>query len=827
MANFIVTNLNDSGAGSLRGILAVANSDVAADTITFAAGLSGGTLVLTSGQLNISNDVTISGDVNGDNKADITISGNNAMRILNLSGSATDGVLKSLALTAGNAGGGAGGAIYAEYGTLTISDTSITNSSANWGGAIRGYKAQINIVNSLIANNGGNITGGGLSLIDSKAGSSIIQTTIYANSCNGDGGGIYINNATASNFSIIESTITNNHSDADGGITARGGGIAIVNGEYVNLSLFGNVIAGNTFYDGSFPSDVTGTIFTAENNAFGTTPALITNGIGNIFNVPVGLGELLDNGGTVLTRSPLDGSVLIATGNNAALPLDTFDVNHNGNVSEILPTDGRGGLRIVGGTVDIGAVEQIINETIRGTAGNNNIIGGLGTDNLSGLDGDDTINGGAGADTLNGGTNTAVGDTLTYVNSALSVTVNLALNTASGGDAQGDIFSNFENVTGSSLNDQLTGSAAANVLSGGAGDDLLVGGLGADKLDGGDDSDIADYRASTGTNVSVNLLADTASGGHAQGDTLDNIENLFGSFTQRDILIGNSDNNILKGFGGIDSLQGGDGDDFIEGGADGDAISGGAGVNDWASYRDSTVGTVSINLLTAVHSGGDAQGDTLFFIENLEGSLTKRDILIGNIVANRIIGNGGVDTIQGGDGNDFIDGGTGGDSLSAGAGIDTVSYEKSTAGVTVNLNVALQVSAGDANGDSLFFFENVIGSNGVDTITGNIVSNRITGGAGADTLNGALGSDYLTGGADADTFRFSDLSFGSDTIMDWQDGVDKISIALPLETSFAGLTFTGNGTASVIVKGFNGSGSSLTVKADAAFTLDAGDFVFV
>jgi hypothetical protein len=747
MANFIVTNLNDSGAGSLRGILAVANSDVAADTITFAAGLSGGTLVLTSGQLNISNDVTISGDVNGDNKADITISGNNAMRILNLSGSATDGVLKSLALTAGNAGGGAGGAIYAEYGKLTISDTSITNSSANWGGAIRGYKAQINIVNSLIANNGGNITGGGLSLIDSKAGSSIIQTTIYANSCNGDGGGIYINNATASNFSIIESTITNNHSDADGGITARGGGIAIVNGEYVNLSLFGNVIAGNTFYDGGFPSDVAGTIFTAENNAFGTTPASITNGIGNLFNVSnVGLGELLDNGGTVLTRSPLDGSVLIAAGNNAALPLDTFDVNHNGNVAEILPTDGRGGLRIVGGTVDIGAVEQIVNETIRGTAGNNFIVGGLGTDKLSGLGGDDTISGGAGADVIDGGV-----------------------------------------------------------------------GLG----------DTADYRTSTGTNVSVNLLADTASGGHAQGDSLDNIENLFGSLLQRDILIGNTGNNILKGFGGVDSLLGGDGDDFIEGGADADTINGGAGAGDTASYRDSTVGTVSINLLTAVHSGGDAQGDTLFFIENLEGSLTKRDILIGNIVANRIIGNGGVDTIQGGDGNDFIDGGTGGDSLNAGAGIDTLSYEKSTAGVTVNLNVALQVSAGDANGDSLFFFENVIGSNGVDTITGNIVSNRITGGAGADTLNGALGSDYLTGGADADTFRFSDLSFGSDTIMDWQDGVDKISIALPLETSFAGLTFTGNGTASVIVKGFNGSGSSLTVKADAAFTLDATDFLFV
>jgi Ca2+-binding RTX toxin-like protein len=391
-------------------------------------------------------------------------------------------------------------------------------------------------------------------------------------------------------------------------------------------------------------------------------------------------------------------------------------------------------------------VEQRIDETIRGTAGNNFIVGGLGTDTLSGLGGDDIISGGAGADAIDGG----------------------------------------------------------------------VGG-----------SDTADYRTSTGTNVSVNLLADTASGGHAQGDSLDNIENLFGSLLQRDILIGNTGNNILKGFGGIDSLQGGDGDDFIEGGADADAINGGAGAGDTASYRDSNTGQVSINLLTNVHSGGDAQGDSLFFIENLEGSLTKRDILIGNIVANRIFGNGGVDSIQGGDGNDFIDGGTGGDSLNAGAGQDTVSYEKSSVGVTIDLNVALQASLGDANGDSLFFFENVNGSNGVDNIKGNFAANTLRGGLGADTLNGGTGSDTLVGGADADTFRFTDLSFGSDIISDWQDGVDKISIAPALEGSFAGLTFAGNGTTQVIVRGFNGTGSAIIVRADAAFTLDASDFLFV
>ena len=217
----------------------------------------------------------------------------------------------------------------------------------------------------------------------------------------------------------------------------------------------------------------------------------------------------------------------------------------------------------------------------------------------------------------------------------------------------------------------------------------------------------------------------------------------------------------------------------------------------------------------------------LFFIENLEGSLTRRDILIGNDVANRIFGNGGVDTIQGGDGNDFVDGGTGGDSLNAGSGLDTVSYEKSNAAVTIDLHVFLQTSAGDANGDNLFFFENVTGSIFADALLGNYQSNNLKGGLGGDTLNGSTGSDYLTGGADGDVFRFSDLGFGADTITDWQDGIDKISIALTVETAFSGLAFAGNGTNSVVVRGFNGTGSAIIVKADAAFTLDASDFIFV
>ena len=71
MATFTVTTLDDSihagdGKLSLREALAAANARADADTITFAAALEGKTLALTRGQLDITHDVTIEGDPDGD-----------------------------------------------------------------------------------------------------------------------------------------------------------------------------------------------------------------------------------------------------------------------------------------------------------------------------------------------------------------------------------------------------------------------------------------------------------------------------------------------------------------------------------------------------------------------------------------------------------------------------------------------------------------------------------------------------------------------------------------------------------------------------------------
>ena len=63
--------------------------------------------------------------------------------------------------------------------------------------------------------------------------------------------------------------------------------------------------------------------------------------------------------------------------------------------------------------------------------------------------------------------------------------------------------------------------------------------------------------------MNIDRARDTASGGHAQGDQLNNIENLIGS-AYDDTLTGNGSANILNGGAGDDELAGGSGADKFE-----------------------------------------------------------------------------------------------------------------------------------------------------------------------------------------------------------------------------------------------------------------------
>ena len=124
-------------------------------------------------------------------------------------------------------------------------------------------------------------------------------------------------------------------------------------------------------------------------------------------------------------------------------------------------------------------------------------------------------------------------------------------------------------------------------------------------------------------------------------------------------------------------------------------------------------------------------------------------------------GLGGNDTdIIGGLGADTLDGGTHG-----AGGADTVSYQNSSVGVTVNLTLVgtPQASTGDAGGDKLSNFENVIGSNFADTITGDANADISDWPRRNDTLNGGDGDDILIGGAGADTLIGGNHAGSGDT----------------------------------------------------------------
>jgi hypothetical protein len=201
-ATFTVTNLNNSGPGSLRQALADADAP-GADTIVFQPGLSG-TITL-AGQLNVNDSVTITGPGAGV----LTISGNNNSRIFEIdngTNASIDVTISGLTLTRGNAGALDGGAIHVANEALTLRGMVITGNTA--GGVIRG--------------------GGGV-FIDLNGRLRLEDSTVSNNIAMTDGGGLYLNDFSTT--VVLRSTISGNHSGAPG---IGGGGVFVGGGAFLS-----------------------------------------------------------------------------------------------------------------------------------------------------------------------------------------------------------------------------------------------------------------------------------------------------------------------------------------------------------------------------------------------------------------------------------------------------------------------------------------------------------------------------------------------------------------------------------------------------------------
>ncbi|MGH6751540.1 MAG: calcium-binding protein, partial [Bradyrhizobium sp.] len=224
------------------------------------------------------------------------------------------------------------------------------------------------------------------------------------------------------------------------------------------------------------------------------------------------------------------------------------------------------------------------NDTIEGRGGNDTLLGGDGIDTLDGGTDNDVLNGGLGNDILRGGTGVDTAefdswDTPAAPSGVLfvapQITIDLEAGTAtrslfsfqnfSYSVVETDTLDSIEIVRGSNNADLFIGNGEANKFFGRDGDDTFRADLGRDSYNGDGGSDTVDYSASS-TGISINLRSGSVgSGGLAEGDTFDSIENAIGT-SGNDTILGNGFDNRLSGGRGVDTLDGGTGRDTLSGG---------------------------------------------------------------------------------------------------------------------------------------------------------------------------------------------------------------------------------------------------------------------
>jgi predicted outer membrane repeat protein len=171
-STFLVLDLSDSGAGSLRQAISDANALPGSDVIEFSPELHG-TIALTSDQLEITDDLTI----NGPGAQHLIISGQSTSRVLTVSGIETEVAITNVTIADGSAAGSGralGGGILNDGSGLTLSHVAFSNnvadsgadpSSSAGGGAIAnvGASARLSIDHALFVGNQatGHLAGGG------------------------------------------------------------------------------------------------------------------------------------------------------------------------------------------------------------------------------------------------------------------------------------------------------------------------------------------------------------------------------------------------------------------------------------------------------------------------------------------------------------------------------------------------------------------------------------------------------------------------------------------------------------------------------------------
>ena len=301
-APFSVTNTADSGEGSLRQAVSDANASAGEDTISFDPSLSGQTITLGS-QLRVTDSagLTIDGG-----SANITVSGNNAVRVFDVL--FADAKLTLNNLTVANGRGAGGGGIY-NNGTLTVTNSTLS-----------GNRADV-----VYANGGGGIWNAGGTV-------TVSNSTLSGNSAAYAGGAIHNNSPgtlTVTNTTLSGNSVTDLEYGSGGVISSNGGSATLQNTIVADSPSGGNCYG--TVTNGGHNLDSDGSC------GFGTT----NHSLSGTTDTPLDpqLGSLADNGGPTPTHALLAGSPAIDRGSSFSATTDQRGLPRPSNFVGIVNAD--------------------------------------------------------------------------------------------------------------------------------------------------------------------------------------------------------------------------------------------------------------------------------------------------------------------------------------------------------------------------------------------------------------------------------------------------------------------------------------------------------
>jgi hypothetical protein len=405
-----VTNLSDHDPGSLRDAIA---TTPAGGTVDFQAGLIG-TISLTTGELAIAKNLTISGP----GASVISVSGHHASRVFNISGTVTIS-----GLTAADGTSFTGGGIY-NGGNFTLANSIISDNTAAFGGGIEnGFDStgcMLTVTNSIISGNRADMFAGGIGNGYTSTGclATINQSTISDNMSIGNGDSNYgggIGNGGigdgGNKVTVINSTVSGNAAINSGQWFGYGGGIFNLSGTVavINSTISGNTATNSTLgyygYGGGIGNGgissygprpmVTVTDSTISGNTAGsdgggvfnnggdpfttTYNSIIAGNIGGSNHEPNDVHGDMNSQGHNLIGNGDGGSGFVPTDlvgtyanpidpklgplqdnggpTRTMAPLPSSPAIDAGDPTDAPPTDQRGLPRFLDGTMDIGAVE--------------------------------------------------------------------------------------------------------------------------------------------------------------------------------------------------------------------------------------------------------------------------------------------------------------------------------------------------------------------------------------------------------------------------------------------------------------------------------------